>query len=41
MLKSRTFDVVLFGENNGTGEKETVKANKVIKYNGSAMKVKL
>ena len=41
MLKSRTFSVVLVKENNGTGEKETTDFNKVIKYNGSALKVKL
>lgn len=41
MLKSRTFSVVLVKENNGTGESETTKFNKVINYNGSAIKVKL
>jgi alpha-D-xyloside xylohydrolase len=41
MLKSRTFKVVLVGENKGTGEKESAKADKVITYNGTAMKVKL
>jgi len=41
MLKSRTFNIVLVGENKGTGEKEISRADKVIKYNGSAMKVKL
>lgn len=41
MLKNRTFNVILVGENKGTGVQQTAKADKVIKYNGSAVRVKL
>ncbi|HSN08604.1 MAG TPA: DUF5110 domain-containing protein, partial [Hanamia sp.] len=41
MLKNRTFKVVVVGENKGTGVMESAKIDKVIKYNGSAVKVKL
>lgn len=41
MLKTRKFTIVLVGENKGTGLRETQNADKVISYNGKAMKVRL
>jgi alpha-D-xyloside xylohydrolase len=41
MLKIRKFSIVLVGEDKGTGEEETKKADKVINYNGNAVTVKL
>jgi len=41
MLKSRTFKIVIVRENKGTGEQESKNIDKVLKYNGSAIKVKL
>ena len=41
MLKSRTFEVVLVNENKGTGVEETGKPDKIVRYDGRALKVKL
>lgn len=41
MLKSRTFKVVLVNENKGTGVEETGKPDKIVQYDGRALKVKL
>ncbi|MEO6893509.1 MAG: TIM-barrel domain-containing protein [Ginsengibacter sp.] len=41
MLKTRIFTVVLVGENKGTGVKQSTKTDKIISYNGKALKVKL
>lgn len=41
MLKSRTFKVVLVNENKGTGVEETGKPDKIVRYDGRALKVKL
>jgi alpha-D-xyloside xylohydrolase len=41
MLKSRKFRIVLVGENKGTGVKETKDADKIVTYEGKAIKVKL
>jgi alpha-D-xyloside xylohydrolase len=41
MLKTRKFSVVVVAENKGTGEKQTVKPDKIVEYNGKAIKIKL
>ena len=41
MLKSRTFKVVLVNENKGTGVEETGNPDKIVEYDGKALKVKL
>jgi alpha-D-xyloside xylohydrolase len=41
MLKERTFNVVLVRENHGNGLDAVATPNRVVKYNGSAMKVSL
>jgi alpha-D-xyloside xylohydrolase len=41
MLKTRTFKIVLVGENKAVGVDETSQADKVIHYNGAAVKVKM
>jgi len=41
MLKNRTFKVVLVSENKGTGVEETGKPDKIVQYDGKALKVKL
>ncbi len=41
MLKERAFKIILVGENKATGEKETIKADGTIEYNGSKIEVEL
>lgn len=41
MLKNRTFNVVLVSENKGTGVDGKGNADRIIKYNGKALKAKL
>ena len=39
MLKERTFNVVIVGDNHGVGVEETERADKTIKYNGLAISI--
>lgn len=41
MLQKRIFNVVIVKENKGTGEEETLQADKIAQYNGKVMSVKL
>ena len=41
MLQNRIFNVVVVNENKGTGEAETLQADKVVHYNGSPVSVKI
>lgn len=41
MLQKRTVNIVIVKENSGTGEEETKRFDKVVKYDGSAVKVNL
>lgn len=41
MLHKRIFNVVVVNESKGTGEEETLKANKVVRYDGKAITVRI
>jgi len=41
MLQKRIFNIVVVKENNGTGVEQSAQLDKVLQYDGKAVKVKL
>ena len=41
MLQKRIFNIVIVGENKGTGVDAALQVDKIVKYDGKAVKIKL